>query len=272
MNERPVSEWPPPDLDLGKPTIARAYDVLLGGKDNFAADRAAAERVLHALPLARDVARTNRRFLVDVVTMLAERGIRQFLDIGSGLPTQDNVHEAAQRTAPDARVVYVDYDPVVRVHARALLAHNANTAVVEADLRDPESILDHPKVHAMIDFEQPVGLLMLAILHFVPDEAEPYEVVKRLRAPLCSGSYLAITHAHAGAVSEETEREVRGAYGKTRAGDLVPRRPEEQLRFFDGTEILDPGMTPIEDWRPGAPAFQPNLDQPGFLGTLAQIP
>ncbi|MQA94688.1 MAG: SAM-dependent methyltransferase [Streptosporangiales bacterium] len=267
-----AADLPPPELDVTKPNVARMYDYYLGGKDNFAADRAAAERVIQALPNAREFTKANRRFLVDVVTMLAERGVRQFLDIGSGLPTQDNVHEAAQRAVPDARVVYVDHDPVVLVHARALLAHDANTTVIRADLREPDGILEHPSVRSMIDFDRPVALLMLAILHFVPEEAGPYEIVRRLRKPLCSGSYVAITHGHAGAASAETEREVRGVYGKTRAGDIIPRTPEQQMRFFEGAELVDPGMVPVEDWRPGAPAFEPDLDRVSFLGALARIP
>ncbi|MFC0037831.1 SAM-dependent methyltransferase [Actinomadura rayongensis] len=269
-----ASEESRPDwvVDPDTPNIARMYDYYLGGKDNFAADRAAAERVLQAIPYASDFARSNRRFLTRVVTHLAEQGIRQFIDIGSGLPSQENTHEVAQRTAPDARVVYIDHDPVVLSHARALLTNSPHTTVIQADLRDPKAILTHPELTTKIDFDQPTAILLLAVLHFLPDEADPYTIVRTLKARLTPGSYLAISHVHAGEVSRETEQEARHAYEKTSAGDIVPRTPEEIATFFENTNLHPPGLVPVESWTPTTPPFTPALQKAGLLGALARIP
>ena len=181
-------------INTGVPNPARIYDYLLGGKDNFPADRQVAEQLLAIAPVARDVVEDNRAFLRRAVRVLTrEAGIRQFIDLGSGLPTQGNVHEIAQAIAPDARVVYVDNDAMVVTHSRALLAGN-NTVAIQADLREPDRILGHPEVRELIDFHQPIALLLMAILHFIPDDEDPLGIVARFRDALPTGSYLAISH------------------------------------------------------------------------------
>lgn len=250
------------------PNVARMYDYYLGGKDNYAADRAAADKVLAAMPNVLAFTRANRRFLSRVVTLLARRGIRQFLDIGSGLPTQENTHEIAQRAAVDSRVVYVDNDPVVLAHGRALLADNPRTTVVQADLRDPQGIIDNPEVRKLLDFDEPVAVLLLAILHFVPDDANPAAIVTALRAPLAPGSYLAITHGHAGKVSKDIEDQVRDAYSATAAGDIIPRSREQLLAYFEGMDVLEPGVVPVEAWRPEKANVPIDLAKPGFFAVV----
>ncbi|MFA1538245.1 SAM-dependent methyltransferase [Actinomadura monticuli] len=258
-------------IDPEIPSVARMYDYYLGGKDNYAADRAAADQVVAAMPNVLEFTRANRRLLSRAVTMMAGHGVRQFIDIGSGLPTQENVHEVAQRAAPDSRVVYVDNDPIVLTHARALLADNPLTTVVQADLREPEGIVGHPEVKARIDFAQPVGLLLLAILHFVPDEAGPAAIVARLRASLAPGSYLAITHGYRGAITRDVEDQVRSAYGRTGAGDLIPRGVDEVMAFFEGTELVGPGLVQVADWRPDAEPLQSDMAPPGFLAGVGRV-
>ncbi|MFI0349969.1 SAM-dependent methyltransferase [Actinomadura sp. 9N407] len=268
----PTDELPPEwVIDPHRPSVARMYDYYLGGKDNFEADRAAAERAIAAVPSTLAFTRANRCFLAKAVTMLAERGVRQFLDIGSGLPTQENVHQVAQRAAPDAKVAYVDNDPIVLVHARALLADSERTKVIEADLREPESILHDETVQSHFDFDEPIALLMLAVLHFVPEEADPYGIVEKLKAPLAAGSHVVISHGHAGEIPEALEEQVRGAYGRTEAGDIVPRGPERVMRFFDGCDLLPPGLVPVEDWQPGVDFFEPDLSRAGFIGGVGAL-
>ncbi|WP_019629536.1 SAM-dependent methyltransferase [Actinomadura atramentaria] len=258
-------------VDPHTPNIARMYDYYLGGKDHFAADRAAAERVLQAIPYAPEFARSNRRFLSRAVTHLAALGIRQFVDIGSGLPSQENTHEVAQRAAPDARVVYVDRDPVVLAHARALLARDDNTTVIQADLREPDRILGHPELTAQIDFSRPVAILLLAILHFLPDDENPAAVVETLRSHLAPGSFLVLSHVHAGEVPDDLQREVRGAYGKTAAGDIIPRTPAEIGAFFTRTKLHQPGLVPVESWNPEAAPYVPRLTKAGLLGAIGEV-
>jgi SAM-dependent methyltransferase len=252
------------------PNVARMYDYYLGGKDNFAADRAAADRVVAAMPNVLKFTRANRGFLSRAVTLLAGQGIRQFLDIGSGLPTQENTHEIAQRAAVDSRVIYVDNDPVVLAHGRALLADNARTTVVQADLRDPKGILDHREVRRLLDFTEPVAVLLLAILHFVPDEANPAGIVATLRESLVPGSYLVITHGHAGRVSKDIEKQVRDAYSSTAAGDIIPRSPEQILGYFEGMDVLEPGVVPVEAWRPEVGPVPIDLVKPGFFAVVGR--
>jgi SAM-dependent methyltransferase len=258
-------------IDPETPSVARMYDYYLGGKDNFAADRKAADQVVAAMPNVLEFTRANRRLLSRAVTVMAAHGVRQFLDIGSGLPTQENVHEVAQRAAPDSRVIYVDNDPIVLTHARALLADNPLTTVIQADLREPESILDHPGVKDRIDFDRPVGLLMLAILHFIPDEDDPADIVARLRAPLTAGSYMAISHGHRGEITRDVEDQVRSAYGRTGAGDIIPRGIDEVMTFFEGTELVGPGLVQVADWRVDAEPFEPDMSRPGFLAGVGRV-
>ena len=245
-------------INTGVPNPARIYDYFLGGKDNFPADREVAEQVVAIAPVARDIVEDNRAFLRRAVRLLAgEAGIRQFIDLGSGLPTQGNVHEIAQAAAPDARVVYVDNDAMVVTHSRALLAGD-NTAAIEADLRDPDSVMRHPEVRELIDFGRPVALLLLAILHFVPDDEDPFGIVARYTDALPAGSYLAISHGTRDIPARpdmspeamaEMGAKVERLYQLTTAS-LVTRTHAQVERFFDGFDLLDPGLVEIQLWRP----------------------
>jgi hypothetical protein len=244
-------------INTSVPNPARIYDYFLGGKDNFPADREVADQVLEIAPVARDVVEDNRAFLRRVVRHLAgEAGIRQFIDHGSGLPTQGNVHEIAQEVAPDARVVYVDNDAMVVTHSRALLAGD-NTVAIEADLRDPEAIVGHPEVRQLIDFEQPIALLLMAILHFIADE-DPYGIVARFREAMAAGSYLAISHGTrdipvrpdmSPEAMAEMGAKVERLYQLTTTS-LVTRTRAQVERFFDGFDLLEPGVVEIQLWRP----------------------
>jgi hypothetical protein len=262
-------------INTGVPNPARIYDYFLGGKDNFPADREVAEQVVAIAPVALDIVEDNRAFLRRVVRFLAgEAGIRQFVDLGSGLPTQGNVHEIAQATAPDARVVYVDNDAMVVTHSRALLA-GRNTVAIEADLRDPDSVMEHPEVRQLIDFDQPIALLLLAILHFVPDDEDPFGVVARFRDALPAGSYLAISHGTRDIPARtdmspeamaEMGAKVERLYQLTTAS-LVTRTHAQVERFFDGFDLLDPGLVEIQLWRPDeADALLPG----GFYGGVGR--
>jgi S-adenosyl methyltransferase len=239
---------------------ARIYDYLLGGKDNFAADREAATQALAAYPGLAAWARNNRAFLARAVRYLVtEAGIRQFLDIGTGLPTAENTHEVAQRIAPQARVVYVDNDPVVLVHAQALLASRPEgaTAYINADLRDPEGILG--QAAATLDFSQPVALMLLAILHVIPDADDPWGIVGRIMAALPSGSYLAMSHPasdiHPEAIAEMTKR-----FNQRLGGVTSNARTRDQVaRFFAGLDLVEPGLVSAPRWRPD-PGVEPPED------------
>jgi S-adenosyl methyltransferase len=227
----------PKGFDPNVPNIARIYDYMLGGKDNFAADRAAADQIVAAFPESQEGVRHNRAFLQRSVGFLAGRaGIRQFLDLGAGLPTQRNVHEVARSTAADAHVVYVDSDPVVCVHGRALLSGIEGVAMVEADLRDPGRLLADPAIGELIDFGRPVALMFVAVLHFLGYEA--YDIVAALRGALAPGSYLVISHMLDAEERKEDGSQVKEVYSRASAG-LVPRTKEEIMRFFDGFELLD---------------------------------
>ena len=244
-----AAELPPaPDIDTTKPHIARMYDYILGGKNNYAVDREAAEKVLAASPHVRVGARANRRFLIDAVRRLAqEAGVRQFLDIGSGLPTQQNVHEVAQAIDPDARVVYVDNDPLVRVHAEALLATDPNTIVLEGDLRDPQALLNRPELREHLDFSQPIALLLVAVLHFIEDTQQAYRIVKTLCDALPPGSYLAISHVLKDEKQEGPAAQARAMYSRPGFG-AVPRTKDEILGFFTGLTPVGDGLVHLADW------------------------
>jgi hypothetical protein len=225
------------------------YDYYLGGKDNYEADRIAAEAALAAAPELRAIARENRAFLRRVVRHLVDSGIRQFLDIGAGLPTQRNVHEVAQEIAPETRVVYVDNDPIVLVHARALLTTHplGRTAVVQADVRDPERILGDEQVRDLLDFEQPLAVMLVSVLQFVPDR-EPRDIVAPLRDAMPRGGYLAVSHPTQDFRSSQVGQ-VANTYNRAKA-PAVARRKEEIERVFDGFELLEPGIVQTPLWRP----------------------
>jgi len=247
----------PPEINTNVAHSARVYNYWLGGKDNFAADRTLGDAIIKAVPSTVFGARANRAFLGRAVRYLAaEAGIRQFLDIGTGIPTADNTHEVAQAAAPDSRVLYVDNDPIVLAHARALMtSHPAgSTAFIHADLRDPGKVLDDPKLRATLDLGRPVALMLIAVLHFLTEEDNPREIVSTLLDALPSGSYLTITHLTADFVSPE-EAAVAKAAGRDAGVTYTPRTQAEVTEFFSGLDLVDPGVVPLLAWRPdgGAP-------------------
>ncbi|WP_308164189.1 SAM-dependent methyltransferase [Nonomuraea sediminis] len=262
----------PPGVDPSVPSSARVYDYLLGGKDHLAVDRAVADRLLAVAPDTRLVARANRVFLVRAVRQMAEQGIRQFIDLGTGIPTSPSVHEVARRVNPACRVVYVDNDPVVRLHADVLLASEPGVAGIRGDLRQPEEILSDPHVTGLIDFDQPVGVLMLAVLHFVMDDEDPAGIVKRFRERMAPGSHLVLSHTMAES-DPEAIKQLQIATANSPA-QAVFRTHEQVLRLFDGFELLEPGLVPVQDWRGGddeVPLLDgvPRLRVEGGVGVLA---
>ncbi|WP_307071567.1 SAM-dependent methyltransferase [Streptomyces sp. B3I8] len=240
------------EIDATVPTAARMYDYYLGGKDNYAADRAAVEELDKVVPSTRVLAVNNRRFLQRVVRVLAEDfGIRQFLDHGSGLPTQDNVHQVAQGIDPESRVVYVDNDPMVLVHGRALLDQNDRTAVIQADMRDTEGIFSHPDTKRLIDFSEPVGVLFVSVMHCIPDSDTdgPPALARRVRERLAPGSLMVMCQL----VSEDPEVRdyVTDFMDTTTQGNWGRVRQEQDVaELFEGLEILPPGLVEVSTWRP----------------------
>jgi S-adenosyl methyltransferase len=248
---------------------ARRYDYWLGGKDNFAADRESGDAIAAAFPGIRIAVLENRRFLRRAVAFLAQQGIGQFLDIGTGIPTSPNVHEVAQSIAPTARVVYVDNDPVVLAHARALLTGSATgtTAYVDADAREPQKILEQAR--GRLDFSQPVGLLLIATAHFIPDEDDPYGIVSTLGAALAPNSYLVMSHATSDYLPRELVADI--ATGRHGAGKLRTR--DEFARFFNGLELVSPGIVPVAEWRAEEePQPRPTPFDTGVYAAAARIP
>ena len=241
----------PREIDVSVAHPARVYDYWLGGKDNFAADRAAAERVLEAKPQIRDNVRANRRFLAKAVRYLtAEAGIQQFLDIGTGIPTANNTHEVAQAVRPETRVVYVDNDPIVLTHARALLTSVAGpTTFIDADLREVKTILS--RAGETLNFSQPVAVMLIAVLHLIPDEDDPWGVVASFMDAVPSGSYLVLSHP---ARDVETERSARAAqrYNEQVATPMHRRTRAEVTRFLDGLDLVEPGLVQMHQWRAAA--------------------
>jgi hypothetical protein len=250
----------PQDINTDVAHPARVYDYWLGGKDNFPADRALAEHIMEAIPTMRTMAAANRAFLSRAVRYLAkEAGIRQFLDIGTGIPTSPNVHEVAQAVTPNSRVVYVDNDPIVLAHARALLTSQeaGETSFIGADLRQPKSILDHPTLMSTLDLSQPVAVMLVAVLMYFrdTDNPNPFEMVATLLEAMPPGSYLAITHPTADFNAEAMGGAVAAA---ERSGvTLVPRNQAETEEFFAGLDVVDPGVTPVLSWRPDKPPDDP---------------
>ena len=241
-----------PGFDVKVPSSARVWNYWVGGKDNFAADREAGEQILAAMPTLRAIAQMSRRFLIDVVhDLAAERGIRQFLDIGTGLPTADNTHDVAQRAAPDARIVYADYDPVVLTHAKALLTSTpgGKTDYIQADVRDPEVILSAAR--RTLDFSEPVAVILIFVMHFVPDAEDPYDIVRTLVEALPPGSYLVMGHA-ASDIAADFMAAGADAYNDRVSAQITPRDRAGVSRFFDGLEMIGPGVVPLAQWF-GAP-------------------
>ncbi|GAA4588234.1 hypothetical protein BJY16_008493 [Actinoplanes octamycinicus] len=258
-------------LDTGRPHPARVYDVLLGGKDNFAADRAAAAEGLRVNPNAATAPLQNRAFLRRTVQYLAGQGIRQFLDIGSGLPTSLNVHEVAQQRDPAARVVYVDRDPIVLTHGRALLTSTPQgmTSYVDGDLHRVGEILEAPELRSTLDLSEPVGVLLFAVLHFIEDSAHPYDIVSRLMDAVPRGSHLVVSH-----ITADHDPVAWAKFAEVMRAQGIPTRlrsRDEVARFFDGLELVEPGVVPILRWRPEEPT--PFTDaQVALYGGVARKP
>jgi hypothetical protein len=237
-------------IDTSTAHIARVYDYFLGGKDNFPADRQAAARILKGNPGMRDTCREQREYLRRAVRFLTKAGIRQFIDIGTGLPTQENTHEVAQAIAPDARVAYVDNDPIVLAHARVLMADRkyGRTVFVHADAREPEQLLADPMLTGLIDFTQPVAVLLIGILHFMPDQDRPDEVIRTLLDAVPAGSYLAISHG-----TPDFEPEMGDAVAAAYHDSSMPcrgRTAAEVMELLRGVELVDPGLALLAEWRP----------------------
>jgi SAM-dependent methyltransferase len=248
-------------FDSDVPSPARMYDYYLGGRDNFAADRAAAEAVIASHPEQRQLARNNRAFLVRAVEHLAAEGITQFVDIGTGIPTSPTVHEVARRAQPDARVVHVDDDPVVLAHARALLAEDTALAVVDADMHDPDVITGHPDVARLIDFDRPLAVMFVAVLHFSAGD-EPQRIVEHFRRRMVPGSYLVISAGSSENLSDAELAEIHAAYARTpRGGHLRSRAEIEAL--FAGFELIEPGVVDVCRWR--------GFERPTHVSILAGV-
>ncbi|MFS8197725.1 SAM-dependent methyltransferase [Streptomyces sp. CWNU-52B] len=247
--ERPA--WAPRGIDISVPSVSRVYDYYLGGSHNFEVDREAARRAMEFVPGLPKIMQANRAFLRRAVRFAAEQGVTQFLDIGSGLPTFGNVHEVAQSARPGARVLYVDHDPVAVAHSEAVLAGNEDADAVVGDLRKPRDILVHPRLRGLIDLNQPVALLLVAILHFVEDEDDPYGAVAELRDALAPGSLFVVTHASYEGIPVPPER-VRGISDvyKDIRNPLIMRSREDIARFFEGYDMVEPGLVPMPNWRP----------------------
>ena len=254
----PDRDWPPvPSVDTPVPNVARIYDYLLGGKDNFEADRAAAETLIRLIPDGAVACRENRQFVGRAVRYLAGQGIRQFIDIGPGLPTRENVHEVALKAAPDARVVYADYDRVVVAHARALLADpHPTVAAISGDLRHPAEILKDPGLRALISLDQPFAVLATAVLHFISDDEDPYAITRTLTDAMPPGSYLVISHITADDVGADAGRRAEAVYANATA-QAHPRTRDATTRFFDGLELAGPGVVSVSAWRPEPFVAQP---------------
>jgi hypothetical protein len=257
----------PLPFDTSKAHQARVYDHLLGGQDNYAADRAAAEEMLKAYPDTAFTARANRAFLGRAVRYLAgEAGIRQFLDLGTGIPTAGNTHQVAQAIAPESRVVYVDYDPVVLAHARALLISNdaGATAYIDADARNTGTILS--QAAELLDFSQPVAVTMLAVLHVIPDSDDPYAIVAKLMDAVPSGSYLAISHSGTDLFEPGVNDTFKGVMNQLIQQRYTPRSRAQVTRFFAGMDLVEPGLTAVEAWRP-----EPGTDTAGSSFTYGGV-
>jgi hypothetical protein len=264
----------PSDIDTSRPHSARIYDYYLGGKNHFAADRETADKVMTEWPNVRVAAREQRKFLGRAVRYLAgEAGIRQFMDIGTGLPTTNNVHEIAQRAAPETRVVYVDNDPLVLAHARALLTSSpeGRTAYIHADLRRPEAILEDPVAREVLDFGRPIALVLVGILHLLPDSDEPARIIRTLVDALPSGSYLVSSHLSA---EHDQEGMDAGLQAFRRSGVQGQFRDSDDFAqlAFGGLELMEPGVVLVNQWRPDEPGPAPRPAEVSCYGAVARKP
>jgi hypothetical protein len=263
-------QWAPAGIDIDQPSVARIYDYNLGGSHNFASDRAAAEQLNRAMPGLPAANRANRSFLRRAVQALTEAGITQFLDLGSGIPTAGNVHDVARRHAPDARVVYVDIDPVAVAHGEAILAGDAGSVVLRGDLREADRLLADPSVTDLLDFDQPIAVLMVAVLHFVPDEADPAGLIGYYRDATVPGSYLVVSHGTAeGDAGQDARATVRTAADNRIA--ITLRGRDEVAGLFRRYELVPPGIVYTPQWRPEAGAPDAFDADPSRSATLAAV-
>ena len=264
MSDSPSAADQKPKIDTSVPHSARVWNYWLGGKDNYPVDRMVGDQVMEMFPDITRLARADRAFLGRAVRFLVgEAGIRQFLDVGTGLPTANNTHQVAQSLAPESRIVYVDNDPLVLVHARALLTSTPEGSCdyVDADLRDTGKILT--EADKTLDFSQPVALMLLGIMGQVPDSDDPRAIIKRLMAPMPPGSYLALSD---GVNTSETFTEAVRHYNESSANTYHPRSPEQLAGFFDGLEVVEPGVVPLAAWRPEDTPFPEPGEVPGMCG------
>ncbi|MEU0531429.1 SAM-dependent methyltransferase [Amycolatopsis tolypomycina] len=254
MTQHQEEEWVPPGIDTTKPSSSRTYDYLLGGAHNFQADRDAAEQAEKIMPGIRDVARLNRAFLGRVVRTLMDLGIRQFLDIGSGIPTVGNVHQIAGEIDPGCRVVYVDRDPIAVAHSKMLLSASEHATIAHADFTDPDGIFSHPEVRRLLDFDAPVGLLTVAMLHWIPDSEDPHALLARYRDHVAPGSYLAISHLVSDQDSDRINSAV-GTFNRARGHDQATTRTYKEVEtMFGDFDLIEPGLVGCALWRPAGPA------------------
>lgn len=265
LAERP--SWAPDTVDVDVPSGARVYDYFLGGAHNFAVDRQLADNIAAMTPDVGDTMRANRAFLRRVVRFLVEQGITQFLDIGSGIPTVGNVHEVARRANPQARVVYVDIDPIAVAHSQAILGDDPHTTVIQGDARDVDAVLDHPETRRLLDLDRPVAVLLLGVLHFIPDADHPERIVARLREAVAPGSYIALVNV----THEDQPPEVIEAQKLSgRTGTPIYLRSRADLtRQLDGLTLVEPGLVHIPRWRPDSAL---DVDgRPERFGALAGV-
>ena len=261
--------FPADEIDTSRPHPARMYDYFLGGRDNYEIDREAAERVLHAAPDVLIGARANRDFLRRAVRFLATAGIRQIIDIGTGIPTSPNTHETAHTVDPGIRVAYIDNDPIVARHADARLLGTGNTGFFLGDMRDPLGILEHPTIGSLIDVDEPIGLMLVSVLHFVSDEQDPVGLMAAYRDVLPEGSHLVLSHA-TGDFHGDQAGEVVEVY-KSSTASLTPRPRAQVEALFDGFELLDPGLVQVHQWRPDDQT-SPQLDHTvGVYGGVGRL-
>jgi S-adenosyl methyltransferase len=246
-------DWVPAGVDTSVPSMARTYDFMLGGGHNFEIDREVGRKIEKLMPGLKQAARVNRAFLGRVVRFMTGQGVRQFLDIGSGIPAAGNVHQIAQQQDPRCRVLYVDRDPIAVAHSELMLAGNDNAAVLQADMRDPESILGSPQARRLLDFDEPVGLLMLLMLHWVPDENDPLGLLRRYWQSMAPGSYFAMTHATDDEQGEQLDH-ATGVIRNSNSPDQMNLRSRRQiLAMFGDFELIEPGLVGCALWRPGGP-------------------
>jgi SAM-dependent methyltransferase len=266
-------DWVPPGVDTKRANVARVYDYWLGGTHNFLADQDAGRAIAAVEPRMRAIARANRDFLRRALRYLDSHAIDQFLDLGSGIPTSGNVHEIAQQANPAAKVAYVDIDPVAIAHSKAILAGNENTMIVDGDVREPEKILNHDTVGRLIDFSRPVGLIILAVLHFVADTEDPWQIMATIRDRMAPGSFLVLGHATDEGSKPTVAQASETVYNRNVATELHLRSRADIKRLFDGFELVDPGLVYATMWRPSSPEeIQADLVDYGTLVGLARKP